>query len=322
MTDPQTQADAAAALRRTLSALVKYYGDEPQGPRLAYYTTADTAARVINSRAIWMRNVTMMNDYSEVSHGIECIDRALDSVSGRDLKAALDSCYPGASERVVGALKRAQDEKGGVCIACFSEHSEHSDPESHLGRLSMWRAYGGSAGVALVFKASPAFAKHGEYLGGSWLKVQYESDLEEVFGRIASDIRSQSSFFKTIGPDGFYWNLEQTFRLAPLALKHPGFKEEKEWRFVGHRFRSRQHHLSSTVETIRGIPQTIKMLKLEDLPGVVGLNLVDCLDEVIIGPCASPEVIRLSFVELLKAVGITESDQLVKVSGIPLRPAY
>jgi hypothetical protein len=37
-------------------------------------------------------------------------------------------------------------------LACFSEHKESEDT---FGRLSMWRAYGGTTGVALVMKNEP-----------------------------------------------------------------------------------------------------------------------------------------------------------------------
>ncbi len=41
---------------------------------LAYYTTADTAYKIMQNNEIWMRNVTVMNDYQEVKYGMQKIN--------------------------------------------------------------------------------------------------------------------------------------------------------------------------------------------------------------------------------------------------------
>ena len=46
------------------------------GGRFVYYTTADTASRILGNRQVWMRSTTAMNDYMEVEHGFDCLNAA------------------------------------------------------------------------------------------------------------------------------------------------------------------------------------------------------------------------------------------------------
>lgn len=43
------------------------------GGQFVYYTSAETATRIIRNKQIWLRNTTTMNDYSEVQHGFQCL---------------------------------------------------------------------------------------------------------------------------------------------------------------------------------------------------------------------------------------------------------
>jgi hypothetical protein len=53
------------------------------GNRFVYYTTADTATRILANRQIWMRSTTTMNDYMEVEHGFECLNAAYKADAGK-----------------------------------------------------------------------------------------------------------------------------------------------------------------------------------------------------------------------------------------------
>lgn len=43
------------------------------GFTIAHYTTAETALQIIQNRTFWLRNATLMNDYSEIEHGDACL---------------------------------------------------------------------------------------------------------------------------------------------------------------------------------------------------------------------------------------------------------
>jgi hypothetical protein len=125
--------------------------------RFAYYTTAETAAKILQDKKLWMRNATTMNDFREIQHGWDCVAGALNGGLRDLLTAALDAAIPGLTQTVLKALDNWRwHSLYQTYLTCFSEHCPADDPEGlleeHLGRLSMWRAYGQQSGVAFVMK--------------------------------------------------------------------------------------------------------------------------------------------------------------------------
>ena len=45
--------------------------------RLVHYTSASAALSILQKKKIWMRNVSVMNDYQEVKYGAEHLKRHL-----------------------------------------------------------------------------------------------------------------------------------------------------------------------------------------------------------------------------------------------------
>src|SRR5882724_6602693 len=120
--------------------------------RFVYYTTADTAISIIPNREVWMRKTSLMNDYREIEHGFDCLNAAYKKHS-ESLKAVLNGMFPGFYDKL--------EEKFNAWLPSFRLDtyitcvSEHDDTEDRHGRLSMWRAYGGMTGVALVVNGGP-----------------------------------------------------------------------------------------------------------------------------------------------------------------------
>ena len=46
-----------------------------QGKRFVHYTSAENAMRIIQSKTVWLRNARCMNDYMEVYHGYEQLEK-------------------------------------------------------------------------------------------------------------------------------------------------------------------------------------------------------------------------------------------------------
>jgi hypothetical protein len=112
------------------------------GGRFVYYTNAEVASSILRNREIWMRNASVMSDFKEISHGMECVTAAWGGASGDVLKRALGSAFPGLPEEVATlfnswSLAISVD----TYLTCVSEHRSEEDQR---GRLSMWRAYGGA----------------------------------------------------------------------------------------------------------------------------------------------------------------------------------
>ena len=75
------------------------------------------------------------------------------------------------------------------------------------------------------------------------------------------------------------------------------------------------------VKVIGGTPQLIYKIPLKDIPGegLIGVEIPQILDRIIIGPTEHPIVARQAFVKLLERSGVAEASQKVFVSEIPLR---
>jgi len=125
------------------------------GKRLVHYTSAEAAYRIITGRQMWLRNAQMMNDFSEIQHGLDCLQQAWASDAGKSLQAMLDRLKQGLRDELATIFDGHTD---ALKIGTFlTSLSEHDDDEDMYGRLSMWRAYGGKSGVALVLN-NTAFA--------------------------------------------------------------------------------------------------------------------------------------------------------------------
>lgn len=74
MKTSSTTADKEQAPYELARVFFPYHATRTQtvlaaGDRFVYYTTADTAMRILKSREFWLRNALLMNDFSEIAHG-------------------------------------------------------------------------------------------------------------------------------------------------------------------------------------------------------------------------------------------------------------
>lgn len=287
MTDPFEPAYVlfhAVAYERQMAAL-------KAGTRFAYYTTAETAVQVLKNQEIWLRMPTCMNDVSEVQHGRAAIIDIWGSPEGTRLGEVFDKIYPGISVELTAKLdaESGRELLAETFIACLSEHATTPE-EDRYGRLSMWRAYGGKSGIALILRGDPLFADTNnlsvysspvEYLDAS----AFEKRISDFIDRMAAN----GPFLQTLGREACLGWLYQTITLAMLCVKHPAFVEEREWR-VFHSEREPSTVLRREVECIRGVAQPVIKLPLKDnLDGSKsGRSLGDILDRVIVGPTDFP----------------------------------
>ena len=111
--------------------------------RLVHYTTAETALKIIRTKRFWMRNTNCMSDFSEVQHGFEILNSFFSNEAKKEsFTEAIDDCIPGVASEAIAAFSNSwSDIRLNSYIACLSEHQ---DSEDLNGRLSMWRAFGGS----------------------------------------------------------------------------------------------------------------------------------------------------------------------------------
>ena len=291
------------------------------GQRLAHYTSAETGYRIISGKEVWLRNALLMNDFSEIQHGLSCLQQAWVSPSGVALQQWLDRISPGFSNKIVETF---DTHAGGFKVATFMMSlSEHDDDEDELGRLSMWRAYGGANGVALVLN-STIFATATDELKAYSAPVTYEDTSQFVssFERWANTLTSNEEQLVKVDQDQLLNYFFHTFRMFVLCTKHPGFREEREWRvFHSPLVDGSSSWLRKEIEVLQGVPQEIIKISLrsDETLGVVGLDPAELVNRVIIGPSQHPLPTYHALHSALAAVGVADPSQRLWMSQIPLR---
>ena len=125
--------------------------------QFVHYTSADAAMKMLDSRAVWMRNARTMNDFSEVEYGRHLLIEAYRGPIGKRLRQCLDVIDPTIKEKIETLFNGWSPQFPQLTyLTCFSEHD--AQQEDTIGRLSMWRAYGGPVSVALVLNNKPFLA--------------------------------------------------------------------------------------------------------------------------------------------------------------------
>lgn len=115
-------------------------------------------------------------------------------------------------------------------MTSLCEH-EHTDC---LGRLSMWRAYGGTrGGVALVFK--PEVITDPSLNLGLYPSPVLYGDAAEFFAEltaVAEALEDRPELIAAIDDLSVTQVVAGTLHFAMLSLKHRGFEEERECRIL------------------------------------------------------------------------------------------
>lgn len=292
---------------------------ESQNIDFVHYTSAEAAKAILESGEWWMRHSSTMNDFQEIRHGLNCLKKGRDAHL-ESLNNLLNNVSPGIVERLERDLPRwVRMFSDDTFITSFSEH--HRNKEDEFGRLSMWRAYGGAASVAIILNKQT-------FLGVSNLLKIYgspvgylnEGDFVEEFKHLINSLSKHIDFLRQQPQEELYRFMFNVYRFAILCTKHPGFSEEKEWRIVHSPSNDLDSPLRTKVVPVNGIPQPIRVVPLQDeLIVKAGMGIANVVDRILIGPTQYPEAMRKAFVAILERAGIPDSENKVSVSNIPLR---
>lgn len=303
----------------------------------AYYTTAETLIKIIESRSIFMRNTKVLNDISEVKFGYDYLRHSVDQPEGDELFAALRDIDPSLDKEHLfwkffggNHYPKIADS---TYVLSLSDHSKAKSQD--LGLLSMWRAYGGSTGVALVIDGAKTVFVESDALNAWTHPVQYvdcdpnyafskDNWLTGEFRKITSKIIENREFLRRIDPAPITGHLMYAFNLAVVRTKHAAFREENEWRVI--RTQGWMDNVKvgmPTTETIRGIPQKVVKLNLENYkeatPNPLNLELNNIVKKVLIGPCYHADIIAEAVAERLESAGVVNARARVTITNIPYR---
>lgn len=299
-----------------------------RGRRLIHYTSAVAAISIIRNGNVWMRNVRCMNDFMEVEHGFQLMQRSfelpVDSESEKGLRATiaeLDSIFPELGQECIdwfnGWLPYLRNNTYVTCL------SEHDQSEWQYGRLSMWRAYtANQVGVGLVINPLPLYGL-ADAFGAYSSPVYYfgDGELRDTFLKVAANIRENRALIEGQGREEIKGYFCLLLRAIAMCTKHPGFVEEKEWRIMHTEKLDERGALEQDVEFVNGVPQPVFKIPLRDHDesGMKGISIPDFLEGVIVGPTQYPAVVADAFILELAKVGVADPETKVHYSAIPLR---
>ncbi|PCJ71832.1 MAG: hypothetical protein COA62_04515 [Rhodobiaceae bacterium] len=291
------------------------------GKRFVHYSSAEAAMNILENREIWMRKPSLMNDFTEFKYGRELLLNVYGHHDvGKKFRSLLNRMFPGFCDEL--------EKKINVWLPWFRNEtyilcmSEHLPEEDEIGRLSMWRAYGGETGVAIVMKNTP-FVQVTDKLAAYSSPISYvnKDGFLNAFKVMVDAMEVNFDFVKSLSRGVVMNHIFEMMRTKILCTKHPGFHEEREWRI----YYSPPYQMSETIipdlKIIGGVPQTIQKIPLKNDPeaGLYGADIPNLLDQLIIGPTEYSEAIFEAFAKVLMNAGVKNPSSMISVSDIPLR---
>jgi hypothetical protein len=290
--------------------------------RFVHYTSADNALKIIRTKRLWMRNTTCMADYREVQHGYDMLLSFFsDPVKREAFTAALDLSHPSAAMEAMGLFDQWwQHIRFNTYVSSISEHE---DDEDLNGRLSMWRAFGGTLPkVAVVFRI-PWYSAGADQLNLIFSPVAYmkEQQVHAAIKLIIENIKAAVDFLRTLERQTVVGYVFATLLGGVTCVKHEGFHEEREWRAIYTPKRAQSPLMIPSTEVIGGVPQIVYQLPLDSSvsPALAELDLSRMFDRLIVGPTLYPWAMYEAFVDALAKAGVPDPGDRVHISGIPLR---
>jgi len=289
------------------------------GRKIVHYTSAENAINILNSKTIWLRNAALMNDYMEIHYGKKQLINSLERYIS-EINSILDKHHTGLmNDILIQLLEVHLSTDTHTYFTSFAEHPT----DDELGKLSMWRAYGGPvAGVAIVFNSEVFEDGKLQKLSTAFRPVIYgPREFEDRFEHLMFTLKENQDLISLIPRQISHSILFHVFNDLTLITKHPGFQEEDEWRIIHSPHLFSSTFVTDSIHTIRGIPQTIYKIELRKQPGldVPELELNNLIHRVIIGPCQYPRQVADAIATALDRAHVKEPYNRIAISDIPLR---
>lgn len=289
-----------------------------------HYTTAENALRILKTKEFWLRRASIMNDYSEIQYGENCIAYAI-NIHQIKINQILNDIRPDLAKKIGNLIdEQLVEAKQHTFIGSFAEHdSNEKSHDNQFGRLSMWRAYGGSAGAAMVLRRE-SFFNEGSQSSGVFISPVHYCTVEQFapeFLKMFEKVEANKDKLKEMDEPQLIALFSFSLLYAILSTKHRGFEEEKEWRLIYSTPISQSKHVQITNETIQGVPQRVCRFPLKNSRslGINKVEIPELLERLIVGPCKFPMDIYDAFVSQLAEADVPEAYKKVHCSFIPIR---
>ncbi|MGZ0211252.1 MAG: DUF2971 domain-containing protein [Actinomycetales bacterium] len=276
----------------------------PRSTGLVWHYTNEAGLRgILTSNRIWGSPPESLNDSSELDYGIQLVrdlwsdDRATFRPNDPEARHFIDSVIGEGWEDSL---------RGSTFIACASSTAD---------MLSQWRSYAGPDGFSIGFQIDQVwFGGPDRLVNGNmgarglpyWFDVIYESEAQQA------TIRAFFEYLADLPPSAragnALWVARLTLSPLPTLLKHPGFREERELRWVG-------DDLMAGTPEATGTQEHLPIGAYRFAPGEANLTQFPVV-QVLGGPqCTAEALERVR--ELLQDLGL--SHVVVERSTIPYR---
>lgn len=288
----------------------------------AHYTAATTAYKILSSREIWLNNITGANDYSELQHAKACLLKSLELSENKDRIGEIWNSFS-VSENEFSLENYINDNQAAryteTYVFCVSEQEiSETNPENKLGRLSMWRAYGGSKNVSILFNTDLMIKLSSDHIFTPVLYCDPE-DFNPYFDRFLAFLEDYREEIKRESKDTFIDIVKSAVEILLVSTKHPGFAEEREWRLVRSRAVGPGYLPNPTTELVGSSISRVHKTPLVQSEHLSNDDFAQMLDRVIIGPTTHPYPSGMAFIELVGTLGPIRMDPAVFISEIPIR---
>lgn len=285
----------------------------------SHYTSASSAMLIIRNKNIWMRNAAIMNDHSEVKYGEYCLSSCWnDSEIKPYLKKTLDKINNGIYNQISLLLEEYRERR--INQTFILSVSEHDPTEDKYGRLSMWRAYGGNNSVALILNRKSINNLIQKDLAVLPVMYVHLYEFKIFIKRLITEIDENVDKIKNIEPSIFIKTVWTYLQYIILSTKHPGFKEEREWRIIHSRVYENTH-LKESIEIINEVPQVVFKVNMEYmlLNDQLSNPISKVIEKIIIGPTDNSNILCDAFYAEIKNIYPSDAKSKIIQSKIPLR---
>lgn len=197
--------------------------------RLFHYTSSSGLLGIAATKALWATHVRYLNDMAELSHAVDLARRLIDS--HLEQRARTDVDAPDEEILLREMRRYLGSASTGIYVASLTEAMDH---------LSQWRAYcppaGGYAlGISSEQLAAVAAEQRFFLAPCVYDKTTQRSILSEIIAHYLS-LLARDTHVATSGHEQRIKNLGVAFAREVskygAIIKHPSFREEREWRVI------------------------------------------------------------------------------------------
>ena len=287
----------------------------------AHYTNAETAFKIIESESFQMRNSRMMNDYSEISLGLDAV-RSLFYKTHKGASIFWEKMrhHDNRFETIVDEHFAARSQLT-LSKSYIGSLSEYDFNRRSNGKLSMWRSYGFPNGVALIFEREEILSEAGHLDIYSYPVIYTEQGLHvpELIQCVESLAENTEELYDYSGESIAEALVNILLHLA-VCIKDSNFTEEQEWRVVYTEKVSDATTTDSPIKVVPvvlgGVAQNVCRVSLDQRAPI---QLKKILKAVVIGPTQHPHVTFDAFVRLLSKKDYKDPELMVFRTNIPFR---